>query len=143
MADSTERSHFEITRRMFGADWLGPLATLDEYAVASWFEENGWKHRYIYQAPVGDFRNQLWTDFLLLGTAPRICIEVNGDKWHSGIDQQSADRRRTIGLEQQGYIVVAVYGHDIYQYKGHPPPTDASFDNVMKWAVQGVQISKP
>lgn len=128
---------------MFGMKFLGPLATLDEYAVAVWFMENGWDHRFIYQAPVGDFRNQLWTDFMLLGTAPRICIEVNGDKWHSGVDQQAADQRRVIMLEQQGYIVIPIYGHSIYSYRGHPTPTDASFDRVMRFAVQGIQLSFP
>lgn len=138
-----ERTRFEMTRRLFGANWLGPHATLEEICVGSWLEENGWKGKYQYLAPVGRFIGLLRTDFLLLGTAPAICIEVNGDRWHSGVDQQTADRRRAIALEQNGYLVVPVYGHDILGYRGHPVPTDASFNRIMTYAVMGKQLSRP
>jgi very-short-patch-repair endonuclease len=140
---NTERTQYEMTRRMFGIKYLGPLATLEEKAVGVWFEENGWKGRYAFQWPVGDFRNQLFTDFYLFGTAPQLCIEVNGDKWHGEIQQQAADRRRAIAIEQQGYLVIPVFGHDIVAYKGYPVPTDASFHRIMTFAVQAIALSKP
>jgi very-short-patch-repair endonuclease len=138
---ATPRTRFEMTRRLFGSTWLGPLATLEEYAAASWFENE--RVIYIYQAVVGEFRRDLHCDFLLPGLAPQIIIEVNGDKYHSGVDQQTADRFRALALANEGFIVIPVYGHDILGYPGHPVPTDASFDRIMRHAVAGIQLSFP
>ena len=133
-----ERTQFSLRQELLGAVWLGN-ATLDEYEVASWLEENDVK--YIYLAAFGGFRDNFQVDFLITHTAPTLVLEVQGDKWHLGQAQRALDRARTIYIESQGAVVVEIWGHDIMKYPGYPMPTDESFDRVMREAMNYHQIS--
>lgn len=135
------------TRKLLEARWLAigrgwlPNASLEETMVALWFQEN--KVQYVYQRVYGaPSHGQFNADFQVLYMSPDLVIEVQGDKWHSGEDEIVSDRVRRVLIEQQGAIVVNVWGHAIVAYPGYPVPTDASFDNVMRAAVRYREVSQ-
>jgi very-short-patch-repair endonuclease len=134
-----DRTRAELTSRQRGFSWLGN-ASLEEYAVGAWLEANSFKGLYIYQGTFGGYRRKIRTDFLML-TGRSLCIEVQGDHFHQGAADVVADRLRRILLQEQGALVVEVWGHDIVYYDGYETPTDESFDEMMTAAVEGIQTS--
>lgn len=122
-----------------GLNWLGN-ASLEEYAVGLWFEQNN--VTYIYQAPLDVMGNDIFIDFLLVGNGQNIAIEVQGDKWHAGLDQIADDRLRMLrAIEVRPTLnIVEVWGHSIVEEPGWFTPTDAHFNRVMQAAIQGIAL---
>lgn len=58
--------------------------------------------------PVGPY----FADFVCRGS--RVIVEVDGAT-HGSPDEQAADARRTVALEQQGYIVHRVLNIDVHE----------------------------
>ena len=133
-----KRTRAEMERRTIGLDWLGN-ATLEEYCVAVWLEEQD--VAYMYQMPFAGFRAGIRADFQILHLGTKLVLEVQGDRWHAGAQQVDDDRRRRVLLETQGAIVVELWGHDIVEYDGYPVPTDEEFDDMMHAALSLQQVS--
>ncbi len=139
-AERRTRRRIQQQRLNEGWSWLGP-ASLEEYCVGHWLQQKGIK--YVYLMPFGGYRLPFKVDFQILFTAPKLCFEVQGDKWHGGREQIAKDRHRRLYIEAQGATVIELWAHDILEYPGFVVPTDASFDELMSQAMRGVQKSRP
>lgn len=133
-----KRTRREMQRRLIGLDWLGN-ATLEEYAVGVWMEQN--KVTYIYQALLGGYRAPARVDFLILNMGTTLVFQIQGDHFHEGIEDVAFDRQQRLRMEEQGATVIEIWGHAIVEYTGWPVPTDESFEKVMKAAMNMVQLS--
>jgi hypothetical protein len=134
-----DRTRDVMSERIRGLKWLGN-ATLEEYSVGLWLEENGYHGRYAFQGLFNGYRGQVRTDFLMF-TGGQLALEVQGDHFHGGIPLATADRQRRLLLQEQGAHVVEIWGHDIVKYDNHEMPTDESFQDLMEAAMNGVQLS--
>jgi hypothetical protein len=129
------------TRLLIGAEWLGN-ATLEEYAVGWWLEEQNIK--YMFQANYGAFGRDIYADYQIMYTAPALIWEVQGDKWHGGHEQRIRDRVRASLIEAQGARVIEIWGHDITDgYPGWNVPTYDQFDSILKSALRYHERSRP
>ena len=72
--------------------------TYPERVAAEWFDRNG--INYEHNKKIINF----YPDF----TVGNIIIEIDGEQWHSSLEQVNRDKERTVVLESQGFMVVRI-----------------------------------